>query len=53
MMMSQVTVTSMANCDVITIAYRCQEPRAFVARHLYKKNLDENNCDTLAEYAVD
>ena len=23
MMMSQVTVTSIANCDVITIAYKC------------------------------
>ena len=50
-MMSQITVTTVANCDVITIAYRCQEPRTIVACHIIKKILNGNNCDTLAENA--
>ena len=47
--MSQVTVTSMANCDVITIACRCLEPRTIVACHILKKSLNGNKCDTLAK----
>ena len=49
--MSRVTVTSMAYCDVATIAHRCQEPRTIVACHILEKNLNRNNCDTSAEYA--
>ena len=50
-MMSQVIVASVANCDVVTI-YRCWEPRTIVACHMLKKNLNENNGDTLVDYAV-
>ena len=49
--MSQVTlttVTNMTNCDVITIVQMSIDARAIVACHMLQKNLNGNNCDTLA-----
>ena len=42
----------MDSCNVITIAYICQEPRTIAVCHIWKKNLNGNNCDTLAGYIV-
>ena len=51
-MKSQVRATSMAYCDVITSLWPVDARSRGLPCHILKINLNGNNCDTLAEYAM-